>query len=361
MTLAPEMPKFDVRGDSVTIAHREYLGDIISSSTAGAFDISSFDINPASSDSFPWLSTIAGQSFQQYKFDGLIFEFRSFSADALNSTNTALGSVSACICYDYNDQNPQSRYDIENTDWSSACKPSENMNIPVECKPSQTGMNGLLYVLNTPGVPAGADPKTYFMGKMFIATQGFQGTSVNIGSLYVTYKIRLFKPVMTRPLAQAHLVYKTRNSPTINQPFGTVASGDPSLYDCDTLGVSFPLNGGLYDRMVWNRKHLVVGQVFMITLLYQGSVTSNLSRPNFTLSSNLQALTLTDGGFSTTESAPNPNVNTGSSILLLSLAVRVTSNNMDASLTGTATGLIPTGTTAVKIRIMQVSGADPAR
>lgn len=201
VTLAPEMPKFDVRGDSVTIAHREYLGDIISSSTAGAFDISSFDINPASSDSFPWLSTIAGQSFQQYKFDGLIFEFRSFSADALNSTNTALGSVSACICYDYNDQNPQSRYDIENTDWSSACKPSENMNIPVECKPSQTGMNGLLYVLNTPGVPAGADPKTYFMGKMFIATQGFQGTSVNIGSLYVTYKIRLFKPVMTRPLA----------------------------------------------------------------------------------------------------------------------------------------------------------------
>lgn len=131
------------------------------------------------------------------------------------------------------------------------------------------------------------------------------------------------------------------------------------MYDCDTLGVSFPLNGGLYDRMVWNRKHLVVGQVFMITLLYQGSVTSNLSRPNFTLSSNLQALTLTDGGFSVTESAPNPNVNTGSSILLLSLAVRVTSNNMDASLTGTATGLIPTGTTAVKIRIMQVSGADP--
>lgn len=354
--LAPDVPKFAVRDDYVTIAHREYLGDIITSATAGAFRIDSFDLNPASSNTFPWLSNIAGPNYQQYKFDGCIFEFRSFSADALNSTNTALGSVSACINYDYSDSDPRSRYDIENTDWSGACKPSENMTIPVECKPSQTGMNGLLYVLNTPGLPPNVDPKTYFMGKLFIATSGFQGTSVNIGSLYVTYKVRLYKPLMSPPLSLAHLVFKTRVNPTPASPFGTALSTDETLYNCDTLGVDFPQS----NTMRWNRKHLIVGQVFMVDFLWQGAVTADLSRPNFTLSANLEPLTLTDGGFAVTESAPFPNTNTGSSRIILSLAVRVTGNNIDATFVGTNTGLLPAGpAAAVKIRITQISSANP--
>ena len=38
------------------------------------------------------------------------------SGDALNPTNTALGSVFSCINYDYNDDEFESRVEIENSD-----------------------------------------------------------------------------------------------------------------------------------------------------------------------------------------------------------------------------------------------------
>ena len=95
------------------------------------------------------------------------------------------------------------------------------MFIPVECDPKQTGLNnGLLYIINGNNVPTGADPKTYYLGKLFIGTTGLQGTSVNVGSLYVHYKVKLYKPVMTAPASNA-LVY-TVPRVEIHQVFGVI-------------------------------------------------------------------------------------------------------------------------------------------
>lgn len=352
--MAPDVPKFsNTKDDSVVICHREYLGDVLSASTANTFKIESFPLNPASSNTFPWLSNIAGPNYQQYRFEGLIFEFRSFSADALNSTNTALGSVSACINYDYSDADPQSRYDIENTDWSKACKPSEDMVIPVECKQSQTGMNGLLYVLNSPVIPPNTDPKTYFLGKLWIATQGFQGTNVNIGSLYVTYKVRLYKPLMSRPLSQAMIAIGRRLNPTIAQPFGD--STETLDVSCDSIGISIAPN-----VFTIRKERLIVGQVYCLTLYWRGSATSNLSRPNFTLSSNISNYEICLGGSQNWEDSPNPGTNTGAVRFLLNLFFKVTNNSIDATLTGTGTGLIPTGASQVEWRVMQICGVSPS-
>jgi predicted nucleic acid-binding Zn ribbon protein len=74
------------------ITHREYITDIVTSSTAGAFSYVTYSINPGQDSLFPWLSNIA-QCFEAYKMHGLVFEYKSMSADALNSTNTALGQV----------------------------------------------------------------------------------------------------------------------------------------------------------------------------------------------------------------------------------------------------------------------------
>lgn len=351
--LAPQVPTFtkDSSDDSVCITHREYLGDIITSGTAGGFSINKYGLNPSDLNTFPWLSNIAQPNYQQYKFEGLVFEFKSFSADALNSTNTALGSVFACINYDYTDQDLASRYEVENTDWSSSCKPSEHMMIPVECKPKQTGMNGLLYVVNGSTLPPNTDPKTYYLGKLWVGTTGFQGTSVNIGSLYVTYKIRLYKPLMTPPLSNALITLTSRLNATVAAPFGV--STDTTSLNIDSWGVSVNGTGTV---LTINKSRLVIGQVFMLMFSYVGAATANVSRPNFSLSSNLQNYNISNGGTNNLEAFPTPNVNTGSTVLGYIFFLRVTDSNQDATLTGTATGLLPTGA-HVDIKLMQICGA----
>lgn len=263
--------------DGVLICHREYIGDIITSATPGAFKISSFGLNPADNDTFPWLSQMAQPNFQQYRFEGLVFEYRSFSCDALNSTNTALGSVFACVNYDYTDPLFQSRSEIENSDWSRSIKPSESVLFPVECKKNVTSMNGLLYIVNGNNVPANSDPKTYYLGRLQIATIGFQAASVNIGSLYVTYKVRLYKPLMSKPLANAYVYSMNRSSADNTNRLGTAELYSP--YNCDSIGVTLGAS-----TITLSHKRLQAGARFYMFLNWVGSSTANINAPTISIS-----------------------------------------------------------------------------
>lgn len=180
------------QGGGTVIRFQEYLGDIITSATANTFDIQSYDINAANPRTFPWLSQIAA-NYDQYDFEGLLFEFKSTSADALNSTNTALGSVMMATQYDTIDPPFDSKLDMLNYEYSTSIKPSMSTMHMVECDPKQTTINEL-YTLSNQSVPPNADPRLYFLGRFQIATTGFQGLSVNVGQLHVTYQVRLLKP-----------------------------------------------------------------------------------------------------------------------------------------------------------------------
>lgn len=82
--------RYEFKQQPIIITHREYIGDVITSGTAGAFKTNTYYINPGLNKTFPWLSQIA-QNFESYRMLGCAFEFKSMSSDALNSTNTALG------------------------------------------------------------------------------------------------------------------------------------------------------------------------------------------------------------------------------------------------------------------------------
>ena len=129
-------------GGACTIRHREYIGDIISAATPNTFKIQSFPINPAMESTFPWLSQIAA-NFEQYRIEGMIFEFRTMSADALNSVNTALGQV--IMATDYNAANPPfaQKSEMENYEYGQSAKPSESAIHPIECARLQTTISEL--------------------------------------------------------------------------------------------------------------------------------------------------------------------------------------------------------------------------
>jgi len=75
--------------ESVCIRHREYITDITASS---AFTLQSYDINPGLVSSFPWLSAVAG-NFEEYMISGMIYEFKTLSADYTTASSAALGFV----------------------------------------------------------------------------------------------------------------------------------------------------------------------------------------------------------------------------------------------------------------------------
>lgn len=203
-----QSPQFGSNKVVTKIKHREFLGDVISSGTAGAFQIQSFAINPGVASTFPWLSTVCGSSYQQYRINGMVFEFRSMSADALNSTNTALGSVVMATDYDSKDAPFTSKQQMENTEFGVSCKPSSCMIHAIECERMQTPVSEL-YV-RAFDVPSNSDQRLYDLGRFSIATVGCQGESVNLGELWISYDIDLFKaieqvPNFIAPVAQYDL------------------------------------------------------------------------------------------------------------------------------------------------------------
>lgn len=187
------------RGKEFVVRHREYISDIYSlagtANTPSGFGIQSFAINPGNFSTFPWLSSIADK-FEQYRIEGMIFEFKSLYSDAVVTQNGSIGSI--ILATEYNSGAPAftSKQAMENYQFAQSCKPSLSVLHPIECARSQNVLSEL-YV--RPGaVPAGEDVKTYDFGDFQIASQGIPlgsaGAAVNLGELWISYQIALIKP-----------------------------------------------------------------------------------------------------------------------------------------------------------------------
>lgn len=191
ITNGRELPKFKTNKFSNVICHREYIKDIVSSGTAGAFKVESFMINPGLATTFPWLATVA-QNYEQYKIHGIVFEFKTTSSDALNSTNTALGSVIMATEYNPSLPNFNSKQQMEAYEMSQSAKPSLSQLHGIECASNQTPVDQLYVRSGT--VPTGQDQRWFDRGNFQIASQGLQATNVVIGELWVSYMVEFFKP-----------------------------------------------------------------------------------------------------------------------------------------------------------------------
>lgn len=178
-------------GDAI-ITHREFIADIQSSGVTNTFNLQSFAINPGLEASFPWLAGLA-DAYEEYELMGCVYEFKSTSSDALNSTNTALGYV--VMATNYNSASPTfaNKLQMENTQYTNSAKPSLSFVHPIECDPALQPMKS--QYIRTGAVPAGQDQKTYDLGLFQIASGGMQGVNVAIGELWVTYQVALRKPI----------------------------------------------------------------------------------------------------------------------------------------------------------------------
>lgn len=223
---------------SMRISHRELLTDITGST---AFASRKFVINPGAAQTFPWLSGMSKQ-FQSYKIHGLAFEFVSTSADALNSVNTALGSVIMATQYNVSLPDFTSKAQMAQYEFSCTTRPSRSLVHLVECDPKLQVMDHLY--TRDGALPAGADYQFYDWGNFYLATVGMQAAAT-IGELWVTYDIEFFKPRIDGSGSYPGDFTRISNGPfSLANPLGDIQR-DP----VGNLGVTIASSGAGFGRI----------------------------------------------------------------------------------------------------------------
>jgi len=225
-----QVPVMHSTSESVVIRHREFIQNVNSSTT---FVVSEFAINPGLISTFPWLASIAS-NFQEYNFKGLVFEFKSTSADALNSTNTALGTMAMAIQYRAGATSFTTKQQVLNEMWSADSKPANSFFMPVECAPAECPMD--IQYIRTGALGSSDDIKFYDLGKLALCSDGSQAASV-VGELWASYEVCLRKPILGGGIGNDVLsasIYRTGVDSTVLLGNNTALSG------INSAGVTFP-------------------------------------------------------------------------------------------------------------------------
>lgn len=247
--LANDVPVFSGALSKVNIKHREFIADVQGSVD---FRLTAYPINPGMYNTFPWLSGVA-HNFDQYKFNGLLFEFKTTSGNVV-SGNAALGAVVMATDYNAAEPNFPEKRAMEASQYSCSTVPSMSLIHPIECSRAQTVLP-LNYVRSaTPTV--GEDIRLYDLGKFEIATIGQQAGVTTVGELWVTYDIDLFKPVLEYllPGPFTHIEESPASTASAIVPFGTnggVAVGSVEIAPLTPAGFGIPQPGTYIIYCVW--------------------------------------------------------------------------------------------------------------
>lgn len=185
------IPMMHRTDQTVTLRHKEYLGEVRSSINFSVQN--AFSINPGLRETFPWASGIASQ-FTQYRIKGMVFHYVPTSGNAVSSTNPALGSVMLQTSYRADDVAPTSKVETLNEYWACEARPDVEFCHPIECSPQENPF-GVHYV-RTGAAPSTSSILMYDIGQTWLCVSGMQTNGSVVGDLWVTYEIELKKPVI---------------------------------------------------------------------------------------------------------------------------------------------------------------------
>lgn len=214
--------------NGTVVQHREYIQDVVGTGST-AFSLSEFNINPGLNNTFPWLSFLAA-NYEQYEIRGMVFEYKSLCSDQTAGAASALGSVILATDYDSIDSNYASKAEMEQSQYCTSGKPSNDIIHPVECAPNRTSIP-INYIRST-AQPAGTDIRLYDLGKFQLALAGIPAATAPaaslLGELWVTYEIVLYKPQVSNVSffyqADHFNLGATWASPAQSTGFGTTAA-----------------------------------------------------------------------------------------------------------------------------------------
>lgn len=322
--------------NGIIVRHREYLRDI---NATTAFTLTSMNINPGLIGSFPWLSAVA-ENFEQYKWRGLLYEFKSLSSDSVlsSSTSSALGSVIMATQYDALDPAFPNKFNMENYEYANSSKPSHSFIHPVECKRNQTAFNELF--IRNGAAPTGSDLRLYDIGVFNIATVGMQAASGVAGELWCTYEVELIKPKLVGDVGTELLVDHFNLKSIVNaSPLGTTTTAAAGC----TLG-------GATTGTTYTFPNNILDGTFLVVWTVVGASTA-ITNP---------VLSSTTGSFLTqwfNNGSANAQTPTGTTTTTTHMVVLFRVSTTPAVITFGAAGTLPAGATGGDLYVIQTNAS----
>jgi hypothetical protein len=321
---------------SIRVTHREYIADIDATTS---FSNLSIPIQPGLDSSFPWLSSIA-KNFEQYRINGMIFQFKSTASDAIASTtNLGLGQVIMATDYNAADAAYVNSPQMLGSMFSNSAKPSETFLHAIECDPSQQVTKA--HYVRTGNPPSGTDIRLYDHGNFQIATENMPANYSGMGQLWVTYDVSFAKPVQNNQLGfdiNTDMYYLESPSHIGNYWLGESRtlrehSNLGTIVDAGNIYFPYSLSSGY----------------FMVCYTVQGTSNGALADPTITGLNCTKLTAWVDNSQDSATTANGINANRYNNITIW----RLTGDNASITFSG---GTLPSGTTQGDLIIQQING-----
>lgn len=171
-----------VSDDCIRVIHRDFIRELDATTV---FSNNVFSVNPGLDTTFPWLSSIAN-SFEKYRINGMVFQFKSTSSHVIDPRIPRLGQV--ILASDYSNVYMNRSRMMEST-FSNSGKPSEDILHAIEC--TSDG----LYRVRSGDIHNKTDIKTYDMCLFQLAIDNMSSNYPSMGQLWVSYDISFYNPV----------------------------------------------------------------------------------------------------------------------------------------------------------------------
>lgn len=263
------VPQFMKKNSRETrITHREYLGKVTASATAGAFSIQSYAINPGLFATFPWLSQIAGQ-FDEWRPNGIVVVYKS--ASSMYSGTSSLGIITMASDYDVLDPTYSNTIEMNNSDFAVSTNVAQNLIHPIECSVKERP-NRLLFTRGSDNITTGDSKRFYDLCNFQVATEGCTASQV-CGELWITYDISFFKaqintnPLTINPLYGAYYLDGTFAAAT---QFGTTVNPHAG----NTVDVTFTGSTMSID----NANGALNNRYFLVMMQYVGGTYTSVAQ-----------------------------------------------------------------------------------
>jgi hypothetical protein len=278
------------------------------------------------------LSSIA-DNYQEYKFHGIIFEFRPLITDFV--TGGAPGVV--VMATNYNADLPvyTTKQIMENSEYAVSVKPTNALIHGVECSPTQTDPS-IKYVRNG-ALATGQDLKNYDWGNFQFATQS--NPIQNLGELWVSYCVEFYKPILTSTSGPSATVLSYHNSRTTTNagsaPLGTIQVSTSGALTASVSSTALTFTG-------------VAAQKYYVNVSWSGTTSVTIVPPVVTFTNATANMFFRTGNDNYVTSPANP-------------SATVTRSDYQAIITATAAGnvvvtfgvagTLPTGTTTCDVYV----------
>lgn len=213
---------FGTSTKGVRIQHREFIGDVTTGLTAGAFINQEYRINPSNGLIWPWLAQMS-PFYEEYKFHGLVFHFVSSTSPYL--AGGALGTYVMTMAYNATAPKFASKAQAENSDYAISERLDRNALYGVEC--AEGHMVQPFYYVDTAGSTTPVNLTDMGLFQFCVAPGSTVAASTVIGELWVTYDVELNRPRLGPE--RSGYFHQTRTGAVAATPCGTVDTWNKSF------------------------------------------------------------------------------------------------------------------------------------